>query len=427
MIDLSISQISEFISNWRNIPEIDRQKYCEGIIQIASKRPLSIGEIGILSRALASSGRTQTTARSIKPVLDICSTGGGNSLTTLLSPYLAATQNISLLQLSVPGEIAGGIDTIGTIPEFRFRLTPNQIQEAIAKCGIAFSLNSDELAPADLYLFKKRETMGAKTLPDLIIASLLSKKLATGVEHFVVDVRVGPHGNFGHTMSEAKSNCEKIVSVAKSLRMECVCVMTNCTISPMPYFGRLENLEILNTIAGNEQLDEWTNEHLKTCVEIAALGVSIIEGSSFQGAVADIECSLEEGKLMELIKVSLLAQGSSLAKMRGAIKESNEAKTLLVKAYTPGYMIGVDYPMLRKIFRMAYNQFPQGDRFKSPIGLKLMAKEGGYMEKGSTLMRVRVSNRFHSRLINITKDMAIVGDFMPRMDTERIYGVIKSA
>ena len=414
------------LETWNKLSEADRNQVCNSIVDIAFKRRLSIAEISQLSESLAQSGSSSAMHFDTSPLFDFSSTGGGNSLTTILPPFLAASQGLFLPQLSVPGEVAGAIDTLGLIPDFKINLASFQIEEALRASHLAFSLNSEDLAPADLHLFNVRISRNAKKLEDLVIASLLSKKIATGVNNFLLDVRVGPNGNFGGTVQEAEANCNKLLKVSKKIGIHCTCVMTNHNVAPMPVFGRLESLSVLLSAANNEHLDQWTQHHVETCIEVAAYGVSALSGEDMLKTKIRIEKSIESGELRNEVGLSLSSQGSSMESLESTLARMKKEYRFRIRVNSRGFVREIKYTKIRDLFRETYEKECGEYLFCSPIGLKFLFREGDMVKKGDTILEVRMDQAQARKVANESKNLVSFGRMKGSIDTTRIYGAVRN-
>jgi pyrimidine-nucleoside phosphorylase len=423
-IEVGLSQHIALLKEWSKLSKLDKDECCKSIIDTAQTRRLSVDEICQLALGLASSGKIFKWDFQYSPTLDICSTGGPASLSTILSPLMAATQEIFLPQLSVPGEIAGAIDTLGIIPNYKYNQTHDSIKVALSESKIAFALNSKDLAPADLYLFNLRKAKSARDIPDLVIASLLSKKISTGINNSVVDVRIGPHGNFGKSYGEAKENSEKLISVYKSLGMTCKCVLTNSFGSPMPYYGRAESLTALFKIINGNVDDEWLLQHLNTCVEIAAVAVASVKRLSLDDTRFELLRSLNEGKVRDVFLRNLNAQGSSLKEMEMIINDSKITNKMIVRTQVDGYFKGLDYRCLRTLMKENDPCFRNESKFKTLVGLKPLIREGTQTRKGDDMLEIRGTPEILSNYIDIIEKIGMITTNDPKYSQEPIYEVI---
>lgn len=421
------SVIKSFIS-WNEKSRKEKDDCCINIIKIAKRRELSPEEIEKLAIVLAKSGNVWKWTNDIQPTIDIASTGGAGSLTTLLCPFLIATQGIYAPQVSVQGSIAGAIDTLGIIPDYNFRLTHKQMGNALTKSKIGNMLNTSDLAPADLYLFNKRIEKNAKDLPDLVIASLMSKKIASGVDNVIFDIRVSPVGNFGHTQEEAEKNSRKMMRVARNIGINCTCILTNHNISPMPLYGRLESLKALWSLANGEELDPWTIEHVETCITIAAYGISLIKGEDFESAKESIRLSIEKGNFLNTLKLNLTTQESSLQSIDALIGTFKFTGKITIKSSMEAYVEHIDLVKIHNIFNKIYKiDYKEGD-FTSKLGLVLKVREGTLVKKGDAIMEVRISPEIAKECAINFENVIIFNKNAPSFcSNDKIYTVINHA
>lgn len=413
---------------WNDKSQKEKEESCNNIIEVAKERELTSEEIKKLAFGLANSGHKWKWTNDIQPTIDIASTGGAGSLTTLLCPFLIATQGIYTPQVSVQGSVAGAIDTLGIIPDYKIRLSHNEMENALKKSKIGNTLNTEYLAPADLLLFDKRKEKNAKDLPDLVIASLMSKKIASNVDNVIFDIRVSPVGNFGHTQEEAEKNSRKMVHVAQNLKINCICILTNHNFSPMPFYGRLESLKALWYLANNIELDAWTNEHIETCITIAAYGVSLIKGVDVKSAEEAIRLSIEDGNLLSTLKLNLLTQGVTLQNIDEFIDKIGFREKMTVTSPLEAYIEYIDFIQIRNIFSKIYNLYDKEGDFTSKLGLVLKVREGTLVKKGDTIMEVRISPEIAKECTINFEDIIIFNDNAPLLySNNKIYTVINHA
>jgi thymidine phosphorylase len=423
-IRIDLPEQIDILKRWSELSMSVKDECCNAIIDIALRRRLSIDEICQLAFGLAMSGKIWKWNFEDSHILDICSTGSPASLSTLLSPLMAATQGVLLTQLSVPGGIAGAIDTLGIIPDYKYNQTYNSIKNILLENNVVFALNSKELTPADLHLFNIRNARGAKDVPDLVIASLLSKKISTGVNNFIIDVRVGPHGNFGKTYAEAMGNCEKLISTCKSLEMNCQCVLTSHFVSPMPYYGRAESLTALFEIINGKVSNEWLLQHVNTSVEFAAAAVALVKGSRLEDARIALLRSLKEGKVRDILIRNLNAQGSSLESLKKTINEAKATNRMVVRTKVDGYFVGIDYKELQTLMKENYWYSESESRPKSLVGLKLLIREGVQVRKGANMLEIRGAPETLSRYAKTIENIGLISTNKPIDSGVPTYEVI---
>ena len=117
------------------------------------------------------------------------------------------------------------------------------------------------------------EQQGGVAVPPLVIASLLSKKLAAGLTHVGLDVRVMPNGNFGTTWEVAPAQMPAVsFEIAEMVGIRAKCFLTDGTEAPQPFIGRGEALVALNTLLDGPE-NAWLTQHATRCYAMAAATV----------------------------------------------------------------------------------------------------------------------------------------------------------
>jgi hypothetical protein len=150
---------------------------------------------------------------------DVASTGGPSSLSTLLCPVFLAMNGYSVPKLGVQGRPAGGIDVMAQIPGFDINPSPAKVADIITGCRFAHFLANETYAPLDQWLFRYRQEFGVQSVRNLVVASILAKKLAVGVTTAGLEIRVFPGGNFGSDVSIAIENAQFFLKVAEHLNI----------------------------------------------------------------------------------------------------------------------------------------------------------------------------------------------------------------
>jgi thymidine phosphorylase len=226
------------------------------------------------------------------PALDKHSTGGvGDKVSLLLGPIVAACGGaVPMISGRGLGHTGGTLDKLESIPGYLTTPDPERLRAAVAKAGCAIVGQTAELAPADRRLYAIRDATGTVESLPLIVASILSKKLAAGLDALVMDVKVGS-GAFMPHIDSARELAHAIVDVAAGNGMP-----TRALITDMhQVLGRTagnalevrEAIDHLTGAANDERLVEIT---LELCRELLALGG--IEG-------ADPERALRSGAAAE--------------------------------------------------------------------------------------------------------------------------------
>jgi thymidine phosphorylase len=253
------------------------------------KRP----EIAALTRAMADSGR-RLTWKLPGPVLDKHSTGGvGDKVSLMLAPIIAACGGyVPMLSGRALGHTGGTLDKMDAIPGYRSKPDIPLFRKAVTEAGCAVIGQTSDIAPADRRFYALRDvTATVESLP-LITASILSKKLAAGLDGLVMDVKVGS-GAFLPSTAEAKALAASIVGTARGSGLKSRAVLTDMNqvlgLTAGNAVEVLEAVEYLTSSKREKRLDEVTQT---LCVEMLKL-------AGMRGAEAKVKRALDSGAAAE--------------------------------------------------------------------------------------------------------------------------------
>src|SRR6266536_1880935 len=165
---------------------------------------LSTAETAALTEAMRDSGEKWDLS-DLAPVVDKHSTGGvGDKVTLALAPLVAAAgARVGMMSGRGLGHTGGTLDKLAAIPGFRTDLDKARVREALTTVGAALFAQTDAIAPADRILYALRDVTGTVESISLIVASILSKKLASGTTGIVFDVKTGD-GAFLKTVDDSR-------------------------------------------------------------------------------------------------------------------------------------------------------------------------------------------------------------------------------
>jgi len=211
-----------------------------------------LGEEGrvALTLAMRDSGRTLAWDLS-GPVLDKHSTGGvGDCVSLVLAPALAACGAfVPMISGRGLGHTGGTLDKLEAIPGLTTQLDEGRFRAVVERAGCAIVSASDDIAPADRRLYAIRDVTGTVESLDLITASILSKKLAAGLQGLVLDVKVGS-GAFMKSEAEARALALALVSTAGAAGCPTAALITDMNQPLAPALGNaLEVAEAMRVLA----------------------------------------------------------------------------------------------------------------------------------------------------------------------------------
>lgn len=368
--------VSTLISNLYGSPSHDNMA---ALVQEMSQGTASDHDIAELAIVLAGE-KASGPIDGQNDVADIASTGGPSSLSTLIGPLYLGAMGWRIRKIGVPGRPAGGIDVMAQVPGYRVNLSNREIEACIESCGYVHFLANESYAPLDRKLFGFRQTFGYQSVPELVIASLLSKKIAAHVARVGLDVRVGPHGNFGSTWEVAESNSRRFCRIASLVGISAVCFLTDATKPYQPYIGRGESLVAMNTLLYGD-MDPLMQKHANACMAMA---------NSVSGSLPTPRPPTE--RLTEFFESNLRHQGAHLEAFTRRVRQVLDAQFVTIRAERDGFLT-IDMAAIRKtIVRLQSTAEGTTDQFPDPAGVQLLRTTGDYVKQGDAIAKLRIKD-----------------------------------
>lgn len=347
------------------------------VAELARADELDDPDIADLARVLAGSGAQLDSGQGCA---DLASTGGPSSLSTLVCPLHLRSRGLTVPKLGVRGRPAGGVDVLETIPGFRSRLDPDAAKAALERSRYVHLLADEQWAPLDARLFAYRQREGAQTIPALVIASILAKKLAAGVVGAGLEVRIAPHGNFGADVEEARRNARRYNRVATHLGMQPVCTLTDARWPYQPYIGRGEAVIALADILDGQACG-WLAEHYRLCIEISDAVAGVMG--------VDVSKPVAPGDVRDAHNMLLDAHGSSAEAFTRHVEALRSAPRTTVRAPRAG-VVAYDLERLRALLVARQRQATADDWPSDPAGVILGPPAGAAVSAGEPVIVIRM-------------------------------------
>lgn len=221
-------------------------------LMAAATRGLDESETAALTRAMLDSGDRWDLARDVPHLGDKHSTGGvGDKVSLVLGPLLAACgQPVVMLTGRGLGHTGGTADKLETIPGLDLALDRRRALRALERAELAIGLATEAIAPADRRLYALRDATGTVAIPPLIVASILSKKLACGAAALVFDVKAGD-GAFLPELEEAEALARRLIEVCGRFDRPAAALITDMDQPLGRWAGHgVEVAEALDCLAG---------------------------------------------------------------------------------------------------------------------------------------------------------------------------------
>jgi thymidine phosphorylase len=361
------------------------------IVITNARRGLSESEVVLLCKSLAASGENVRLPLDLAPFVDVPSSGGPASLTTLLCPLLVATFGFHVPKLSARGSVAGGIDTMGIIPGFDTKLSGSAFINALRKSRFAHAEPTKAFCPADKNLVEKRRARNMMANPQLATASLLAKKLATPNTCAVFDFRVGPAGNIGKTLAAARPAKQLFLSVAGKLDLHVEVVLTEGRVFPSSALGRLESLFLLWQILSNGDLLRVDKDHLSLCIKISAKACRLAnpEKLSVSKIMTQLQQLLRSGEVQRRFLLHLAAQGATRRSFEELLKCRDNQQVVSVCCRESGHWIPPDLNRAKEWIKCEQNRVARRKSIEAQIGLSLCRTPGAKVKRGDVVIQLR--------------------------------------
>ncbi|MGD9635749.1 MAG: thymidine phosphorylase [Pirellulales bacterium] len=344
-------------------------------------RGMTVAETAALTERMLHSGARFEWPAGEAPKVDKHSTGGtGDKVSLILAPLLACCDlQVPMISGRGLGATGGTLDKLEAIPGFRTDLSTAEMQEVTRRVGCVISGATADLVPADRKLYALRDVTGTVPSIPLITASIMSKKLAEGLDALVLDVKWGS-GAFMKTLPEAKALARSLVDTGKRMHVPTAAILTDMN-QPL---GRMAGnaVEVDESVAALE--GRGPEDLMIVTLELGAeLLVLAKRAQSLDEAKDRLQRVIDSGAGLAKFREMVAAQGGNLDAPR-AIAPASE-----LPAVRGGVVCGMDTEALaRVIIELGGGRKKLGDALDHSTGFEMLVRLGDPVEPGEPLVRV---------------------------------------
>ena len=263
-------------------------------------------ELGTLTLAMAQSGNMVDLSNIDGITVDKHSTGGvGDKTTLIIAPLVAACGGkVAKMSGRGLGHTGGTIDKMESIPNLKVSLEQDAFINQVNQIGLAVIGQSEGLAPADKKLYALRDVTGTVDSIPLIASSVMSKKLASGAQAILLDVKVGS-GAFMKNIEDARELAKAMVDIGKENGRSVKAILTDMDRPLGHAIGNaLEIREVIDTLKGHGPKD-LTHE----CIIMAAHMLVLSHMCDYKTALNRVQQALDSGGALERLRLMIEAQG----------------------------------------------------------------------------------------------------------------------
>jgi thymidine phosphorylase len=394
-IELNAADIREFING------IAQDRVSEGQIAAFTMatyfKGMTRAEAVALTMAMRDSGRVlDWRGMALNgPVVDKHSTGGvGDVVSLMLGPMLAACGCfVPMISGRGLGHTGGTLDKLDSIPGYQTNITIEKFQAVVRDVGVTIIGQTAELAPADKRIYATRDVTATVESIPLITGSILSKKLAAGLDALVMDVKVGS-GAFMPTLDKSRELARSIVEVGCGAGMTTTALLTDMNQSLAPCAGNaIEVRCAIDYLTGGYSKPEMRRLHEVTM----ALGVELLASSGrFQdktAGFAQLERSLQNGSAAEIFQKMVAALGGPADLMTRPTAYLAAAPVVVdVKAREDGVVAGFNTRVLGlAVVELGGGRQRAGDTIDPAVGFTDIVAIGAKMKRGDLLVRIHAA------------------------------------
>lgn len=354
-------------------------------------------ETAALTLAMRDSGRVLRHPQVTRRKVDKHSTGGvGDKVSLLLAPLVAAAGvAVPMVSGRGLGHTGGTIDKLAALPGYRTDLSPEQFSQIVEQCGYAMMQPSAELAPADRRMYATRDISGTVESIPLITSSILSKKLAEGIDGLVMDVKCG-RAAFMAREHDAVLLMENLVAVGTQAGIAMAALLTDMDHPLGLALGN--SLEVAEVIAA---LDGQCPEDLREIT--LALGVEMLRlagvADDADGARATLQRLWHDGVARQVFRHNLELQGGDPRVLDDPSLLGRAPCVVPVEARLRGFVADVDPLALgRIVVDLGGGRRQPSDPIDPHVGIVLSKVLGDPVETGDVLAFVHARDAGAAKL-----------------------------
>ena len=348
-------------------------------------------EIFWLTKEYIDSGVTLNFPESQGRCIDKHSTGGvGDKLSVMIGP-LAAECGVMVSMISGRGlgHTGGTLDKLESIPGFQTQISLDRFQEIVRENNFAIIGQSDNIVPADKRIYALRDVTGTVESIPLITASIMSKKIASGIDGLVIDLKVG-NGAFIGTMKHACQLAESMSKIATDFNKKIIIHFTDMNAPLGRYIGNaIEVIEAIEFLKGNMEPDLKEVSYQLVADMLILAGVS----KNFDEAVTMMNQSIESGRALERFRKGIELQHGNPEVIDDYSLFPQPKHLIEIRAHRSGFIKninskGIGYALIE----VKAGRKQVDDTIDHAAGLKLLKKVGDEVTKGEPIAELYYDN-----------------------------------
>jgi pyrimidine-nucleoside phosphorylase len=387
--ELTSQEIEFFIKGFTNgeIPDYQASAFAMAIL-LNGMTPVETAD---LTLAMAHSGQVLDLSKVVDIAVDKHSSGGVGDKTSISVMPMVAACGLPVGKMSGRGlGFSGGtLDKLESIPGYRVDLTTDEFKQQLKEKGIVLTGQSLDLAPADGKMYALRDVTGTVPSMPLIASSIMCKKIASGAQAIVLDVKVGL-GAFMQTLDEARELGELMVNIGHLAGRKTVALLSDMNQPLGSAVGNaLEVIEAIELLRGRAPKDYY--EHcLHLTAHVLVLGQ---RAKDLDEGRAMAEKSIADGSALEKFRVLVQAQGGDVSYVDDMSKFARAKYVEVVNAPRNGFISQVHARLVGEAsVALGAGRAKKTDSVDHAVGFLIHKKVGDKVEAGEPLFAIHANN-----------------------------------
>lgn len=359
---------------------------------------LTLKETVLLTQAMELSGDVIDLSMIDGVKVDKHSTGGvGDKTSLVLGPIVAACGGkVAKMSGRGLGHTGGTLDKLESIPGFHVFKDKDEFIKQVNEIGLAIIGQTDSLVPADKKLYALRDVTATVSCISLIASSIMSKKLASGADTILLDVKYG-NGAFMQTKEEAKKLATVMIEIGKRCGKDTRATLSNMN-QPlgMAIGNSLEVIEAINTLNGKGPKDL---EEL--CLQSGS--IMLVQAKLYEDenkAYQDLKKVMYNGQGLEKLKQMVKAQGGDVSYIENIDKFKKANVMIELSSRQTGYIQTLEAKSLGVVtMKLGGGRMTKDENIDHSVGLVLNKKIGDYVKIGEPLLQIHAHQKVSDELI----------------------------
>lgn len=417
---LTNEEINFFITNYVDGKIPDYQ--VSALLMAILFRGMSDEEIFNLTNDMLHSGDIIDLSKIKGVKVDKHSTGGVGDKTSLVLGPLVASCGAKLAKMSGRGlgHTGGTLDKMESIPGMQINISEDDFISQVNKIGMAIVGQTGHLVPADKKLYALRDVTGTVDSLPLIASSIMSKKLASGSDSILLDVKVGS-GAFMKTLEMGEELGKTMVSIGKYFKKDTRAILTDMD-EPLGLAvgNNLEVIEAINTLKGNGPKDLT-----ELCIKAGA--IMLLQAkicTSFEEGEKLLQSKIENGETFKKFVEFVEAQGGDITYVLNTSKFEKAKYEISINSNKSGYITKIDALEIGEFaMKLGAGREKIEDKIDYSAGIILSKKIGDFVNSGDELCKIFTNKENYEEIIKEIKNSFIVSENKPE-NRKIIYKII---